>query len=161
MDNLLNLLKSDYITISKLLFQAKRQVVISTPNISIEIAKSLVEIKSRGIDVNIFLEISENTYRNGYGDIKAIEILHNANINIQNKNGLNIDDRAFTILKSMIEDDGNNQLYYLKTLSGEILQTSGGNFNISLEEYTAKERAYWKKALQDLIDNNIIFPICS
>ena len=56
----------------------------------------------------------------------------------------------------MIEDDSNNQLYYLKTLTGEILQTSGGNLNISLEEYTAKERAYWKKALQDLIDNNLI-----
>ena len=75
---------------------------------------------------------------------------------IKNKNDLNIDDRAFTILKSMIEDDSNNQLYYLKTLTGEILQTSGGNLNISLEEYTAKERAYWKKALQDLIDNNLI-----
>ncbi len=75
---------------------------------------------------------------------------------IKNNNGLNIDDRAFTILKAMVEDDGNNQLYYLKTLAGEILQTSGGNFNISLGEYTAKERAYWKKSLQDLIDNNLI-----
>ncbi len=90
MDNSLNLLKSDYSTILDLLFQAKKQVVISIPNISIEIAESLVMINSRGIDVNIFLEISENTYRNGYGDIKAIEILQNANINIQNKNGLNI-----------------------------------------------------------------------
>ena len=90
MDNSLNLLKSDYSTILELLFQAKRQVVISIPNISIEIAESLVTINSRGIDVNIFLEISENTYRNGYGDIQAIEILQKANINIQNKNGLNI-----------------------------------------------------------------------
>lgn len=90
MDNSLNLLKSDYSTILDLLFQAKKQVVISIPNISIEIAESLVMINSRGIDVNIFLEISENTYRNGYGDIQAIEILQKANINIQNKNGLNI-----------------------------------------------------------------------
>lgn len=75
---------------------------------------------------------------------------------IKNNNGLNIDDRAFTILKAMVEDNGNNQLYYLKTLAGEILQTSGGNFNISLGEYTAKERAYWKKALNDLINNNLI-----
>lgn len=90
MDNSLNLLKSDYSTILELLFQAKRQVVISIPNISIEIAESLVMINSRGIDVNIFLEISENTYRNGYGDIQAIEILQKENINIQNKNGLNI-----------------------------------------------------------------------
>lgn len=90
MDNSLNLLKSDYSTILELLFQAKKQVVISIPNISIEIAESLVMINSRGIDVNIFLEISENTYRNGYGDIQAIEILQKANINIQNKNGLNI-----------------------------------------------------------------------
>jgi hypothetical protein len=90
MNNSLNLLKSDYSTILDLLFQAKKQVVISIPNISIEIAESLVMINSRGIDVNIFLEISENTYRNGYGDIQAIEILQKANINIQNKNGLNI-----------------------------------------------------------------------
>ena len=93
-------------------------------------------------------------------EIKTINVQKNKEYfkveKIKNKNGLNIDDRAFKILKSMIEDDGNNQLYYLKTLSGEILQTSGGNFNISLEEYTAKERAYWKKALQDLIDNNLI-----
>jgi len=90
MGNSLNLLKSDYSTILELLFQAKRLIVISIPNISIEIAESLVTINSRGIDVNIFLEISENTYRNGYGDIQAIEILQKANINIQNKNGLNI-----------------------------------------------------------------------
>lgn len=56
----------------------------------------------------------------------------------------------------MVEDNANNQLYHLKTLADETLQTSGGNFNISLEEYTAKERAYWKKALNDLINNNLI-----
>ncbi|MEI8271563.1 MAG: hypothetical protein WCG08_02985 [Paludibacter sp.] len=90
MNNSLNLLKSDFSTILDLLFKAKKQVVISIPNISIEIAESLVTIKSNGIDVNIFLEFSENTYRNGYGDIQAIEILQKANINIQNKNGFNI-----------------------------------------------------------------------
>lgn len=90
MNNSLNLLKSDFSTILDLLFKAKKQVVISIPNISIEIAESLVTINSNGIDVNIFLEFSENTYRNGYGDIQAIEILQKANINIQNKNGFNI-----------------------------------------------------------------------
>ncbi|MEI6754362.1 MAG: hypothetical protein WCK78_14495 [Paludibacter sp.] len=86
----MNLLKSDFSTILDLLFKAETQVVISIPNISIEVAESLVTIKSNGIDVNVFLEFSENTYRNGYGDIQAIEILQKANINIQNKNGFNI-----------------------------------------------------------------------
>lgn len=45
----------------------------------------------------------------------------------------------------MVEDNANNQLYHLKTLADETLQTSGGNFNISLEEYTAKDEPIGKK----------------
>lgn len=55
-----------------------------------------------------------------------------------------------------MNDCVSNQLYYSKTLSGETLQTSDRNFNVFLEEYTPKEQAYWKKALSDLIHNNLI-----
>ena len=75
---------------------------------------------------------------------------------IKNSNGLNIDNRAFTILKAMIEDNNANKLYYQKTLSGDILKTSGKNFEICLNDFPAKEQAYWKKALKDLIYNNLI-----
>lgn len=90
MNNTLNLLKSEFTTVLNLLFRAKKQVVISVPNITSEIAHSLVTTFSKGIDVQLFLEFSENTYRNGYGDIEAIDILQKANIRILNKNGFNI-----------------------------------------------------------------------
>lgn len=111
-------------------------------------------------DVNeIIQEIkSLNNYNNEQKDnnIESGKHLKIKVDKIKDNNELDINDRAFTILKAMVEDDTNNQLYHLKTLAGETLQTSGGNFNISLEEYTAKERAYWKQALNDLINNNLI-----
>jgi hypothetical protein len=90
MNTSLNLLKSDFTTILKLLFSAKKQVLISVPNITSEIAHSLVSTFLKGIDVLLFLEFSENTYRNGYGDIEAIDIIQKTNIRILNKNGFNI-----------------------------------------------------------------------
>lgn len=90
MNNTLNLLKSEFTTVLDLLFSAKKQVVISVPNITTEIAHSLVTTFSKGIDVLLFLEFSENTYRNGYGDIEAIDIIQKTDIRILNKNGFNI-----------------------------------------------------------------------
>ncbi len=75
---------------------------------------------------------------------------------IINDNGLDIDDRAFTILKAMIEDEKNNQLFHLKTLSGETFETSSGHFKLNLEEFTPKEKAYWKKSFEKLVYNNLI-----
>ena len=90
MKNTLNLLKSEFNTVLDLLFRAEKQVIVSVPNITTEIAHSLVTIFSKGIDVNIFLEFSENTYRNGYGDIEAIDLIQNTDIRLLNKNGFNI-----------------------------------------------------------------------
>jgi len=89
-------------------------------------------------------------------------LTHNQSIKIDEineKSGLNIDEKAFTILRAMVEDNSNNQLYYLKTLSGEHLQTSGGNFNVNIDDFTPRERTSWRNALRQLIDNGLIIAI--
>lgn len=69
---------------------------------------------------------------------------------------LNIDDKAFTILKAMVEDKKNNQIYYTKTLDGEKLQTSDGSFILKLSDYTPREQAFWKDSFESLIKNSYI-----
>lgn len=92
--------------------------------------------------------LADNNFNKTAEKVKVAKII--------NDNGLDIDDRAFTILKAMIEDEKNNQLFYLKTLSGETFETSSGHFKLNLEEFTPKEKAYWKKSFEKLVYNNLI-----
>ena len=75
---------------------------------------------------------------------------------IKNDYDIRIDDRGFTILKAMVEDESDNQIFYIKTLNGETYQTSDGKFNLNLFKFSPRERSYWKSSFESLIANGFI-----
>ena len=93
-------LKSDFGTLVDLFFCAKKQLVLSVPNLQVELAEALVGLQGKGVNIAVFLEFSEEVYRQGYGEIEALNILTRNNIEIINKQGFNIyfimyDDHGF------------------------------------------------------------------
>ncbi|MFZ4413811.1 MAG: hypothetical protein ACOYOV_12065 [Bacteroidales bacterium] len=109
----MKLLKNNFKNFVDLISLAKKQIILSVPNISELMAISLSDIKTKNIDIHIFLEFSELTYRTGYGEIKSLEILEKADINILNKSAFNIyfiivDDWGYFYFpkSSFIEEEG-------------------------------------------------------
>lgn len=111
----MTLLKSNYDTIVGLFFRAKKQLIISMPNITVEIAEAIISIYRKGVKVHLFIEFTEESYRAGYGDIRAIEKLKDAGISFCNKSGINI---YFIIA----DDDG--YFYFPKSLFFEVEGTT-------------------------------------
>lgn len=60
------------------------------PNISIELAEALVKIKKDGIQMLTFLDVREDIYREGFGDIEALTILEKNNISVYDIKDFNI-----------------------------------------------------------------------
>jgi len=86
----MNILVSKFNNLVNLLLSAQREVIISLPNISIEQANLLKEIRSNGIEVTLYIEIEENAYRSGYGDFETLEIIKKAGIQHYHKKNINI-----------------------------------------------------------------------
>lgn len=92
-------LKSDYFTLVDLFYSAKKQLVLSVPSLQVEIAEALVKVKDKGLDTVVFLEFSEQIFRQGYGEIEALNILKRNNVEVRNK-------QAFNIYFIMYDDHG-------------------------------------------------------
>jgi hypothetical protein len=90
MNDSTKLYKSDYSTQLDLLGLAQRIIIVSLPNITLELAHALVSYSSKGIKVSVFMEINERSYRNGFGDFEALRILTIKNIPVFNKEKFNI-----------------------------------------------------------------------
>lgn len=87
----MELLKSDYPQIIDLIFKAKKQVAYCAPNISHELALALVEAKKQhAIQVKVFLEFTEKSFRAGFGDIEGFEVLRENEVPVINCLGYNI-----------------------------------------------------------------------
>ena len=88
------------------------------------------------------------------------EIVSDNFVNIEriktNYDAARMDDRAFTILKAMVEDKQSGQLIHIKTLSGERLQTTDGKFNLELGKLSPRESSYWKTSFENLINYGYI-----
>jgi hypothetical protein len=100
MENELSLLKSDFSTLLDIFMKSRKQIIVSLPNISIELAEAFVSIREKGIDVNVFIEVNEKVYRDGFGDYQALKILKNGNVKFYRKEKFNIncfiiDDEGF------------------------------------------------------------------
>ena len=100
-----------------LISAAKQRIYLSLPNIHEEFADALLKAKSTVEDISITLDISESNFRNGYGNIEAIDKLKKGGISIfespQNMVSFFIcDDNAYFIFpESRIfayDDIGNN-----------------------------------------------------
>lgn len=139
------------------IFTGKTNLNLDNNNISRIVNKCIIrdhEKRYNNVDEIINdISVLEDNNQKEHANNKSITDIKIETIN--NNNGLNISDRAFTILKAMVEDENSNQLYCIKSLIGETYQTSDGKFNINLEDFSPKERAYWKDALENLISNNL------
>lgn len=143
----MQVLKGNYQTIVDLLTQARNQLIVGLPNISIELARILAEKSKEGISTIAYLDIREEMYREGFGDIKAIEILKEGNVQIMNTQGSNvtfflIDDKGyFYFPKSRyFEAEGSN--FDLISMSYEQTQLLGSFFsdtNNPLPEHIAND----------------------
>lgn len=87
----MELLKSDYLQMIDIIFAAKKHVAFCAPNISHELALALVDAKKQNaIEVKVFLEFTEKSYRAGFGDIQGYEVLIKNTIPVYNNLGYNI-----------------------------------------------------------------------
>jgi hypothetical protein len=65
-----------------LISAARQRIYLSLPNIHQEFADALLKAKSTVEDISITLDISESNFRNGYGNIDAIDKLKKGGISI-------------------------------------------------------------------------------
>jgi hypothetical protein len=83
-------LKSESSVIIDLLFLATKEIAVSLPNINAELAKTLIALHQRGIKVTVFLELNEMSYRQGYGEIVALEDIRDTGIIMKNRKNINL-----------------------------------------------------------------------
>ncbi len=86
----MDILKSNFKTLVDILFKAKKQVVLSLPNINTELADTIIDLKTKGLQITVFIEIDEQSYRTGYGEIEALKKLTAANVTVSDKKNVNL-----------------------------------------------------------------------
>jgi hypothetical protein len=86
----MKILKSESSVITDLLFLAKKEIAVSLPNINSVLAKTLIALHERDIKVTVFLELNEMSYRQGYGEIGALEEIRNKGIVIKDRKNINL-----------------------------------------------------------------------
>lgn len=110
----MQILNSKFPVLVDLFKSAKKQIMISSPGISEVVAEALISSQNEdGIRVKVYLELSEKSFRHGFGEINAITKLRENNIEYFSKEGLNlyfiiIDDSGyFYFPKSLfVEEEG-------------------------------------------------------
>lgn len=66
------------------------------------------------------------------------------------------DERASKLLKETIEDESNNFILYVETLSGRTIQCGQGRFTVNSEAIGEKDMTYWEDSFNNLIKNDFI-----
>lgn len=110
----MQILSSKFPELVDLFKSAKKTIVYSSPGISEVVAEALISSqKYDGVKVKVYLEFSEKTFRQGFGEISAITKLRENNIEYFSKEGLNLyfiiidDDGYFYFPKSLfVEEEG-------------------------------------------------------
>ncbi len=65
-----------------LIFECTSRIIFSSGNLHLDISTALLEASKKGIKVKVIIDPSEQNYRNGFGDIKSIELLQKVGIEI-------------------------------------------------------------------------------
>ncbi|WP_338877284.1 hypothetical protein WBJ53_32890 (plasmid) [Spirosoma sp. SC4-14] len=61
---------------------ARQQLIYAAPGISTDIAKVLVTLRNQGIKVKVIIDPAEESFRNSYGELKAIQIIQQGNCEV-------------------------------------------------------------------------------
>lgn len=76
-----------YKEIIDIISKTKDNLIISLPNIYVEIADSIIEYSHKIKKLKLLIDNSENNFRNGFGDYKDVEKLENNNIEMHEIKG--------------------------------------------------------------------------
>ena len=156
--------------LDNLISESVHRLYISLPNIHQELADALIKAKSRIDDIRIVIDIAESSFRNGYGNVDAIEKLRNHPIDIlvcpKNRVSFIIcdDDGFFLFPESRIfsyEDIGNNavkmdpltQLHlieYFFSSNTEDLDNKQASTQRTIRQTTEKYSKFFKETLEDI-----------
>jgi len=161
----------DPLMLKEIISSAEERIYLSLPNIHIEFAKELIEANSKISDIRIVIDVSENNFRNGYGDIDAIEKLRTNNIIIfeSPKNRVSFiicDNKGYFIFpESRIfayDDVGNNAVkmdpltqlhlveYFFPTAESKDGNNSG---SLELKEYVEEATKDYIKFVEETIED--------
>ena len=84
-------------SITDAILEAQERVWYAAPNITEARAHALAEAAKRGVRVQVVLDVREENYRNGYGDVRALRILEEA--------GVEVHDDPYNMVSFLIADD--------------------------------------------------------
>jgi hypothetical protein len=65
-----------------LILECTSRIIFSSGNLHLDISTALLEASKKGIKVKVIIDPSEQNYRNGFGDIKSIDLLQKVGIEI-------------------------------------------------------------------------------
>ncbi len=72
----------NYRRLVDLLLFAKERIILSLPSIHDEMAEALIDVKKKGVDLRVIINPLESTFRNGFGDMEAIDKLRKGGISL-------------------------------------------------------------------------------
>jgi hypothetical protein len=70
--------------------QTKKRMIISLPNIDEEMAEALLSFSKDGLEIVLLVEINEQSYRTGFGEIGALEKLKASKVILLDKRNINV-----------------------------------------------------------------------
>lgn len=76
-----------YDKLIELILAAQKFLIFSAVNLHDEVAIYISEAKKRGVKVNVVIDLDEENIRNGYGEIKSIDILSKVGIEVNQIDG--------------------------------------------------------------------------
>lgn len=118
--------KIDYAKIVSIILDSSERVFLSMPGIHDEVAEALIR-KSREINIKVLIDNSEDTIRNGMGDVEGIEKLLQNQIEVLQSDG--------NMISFIIFD---NEGYFLFPQSKIFLQDPVGSNAFKLDPLTIK-----------------------
>jgi hypothetical protein len=142
----MDLIKGSFKKLVDILSRAQYRIIIVVPNISIEVAEILKERKNKNVEILPFFDIREEVYREGYGEIKALEILKKEDIQIYNI-------REFNITFIIIDDIGyfyfpKSRFFEEEGISFDLIPMSADQTKLFIEIFCNKEVLATKKELK-------------
>lgn len=73
--------------LGELIINAQKFIIYSAPSIHDDIAIYLCDAHKKGIRVNVILDINEESFRNGFGEMKAVEKLQKNGVEVKQIDG--------------------------------------------------------------------------
>lgn len=116
-----------YKKIIDLMFEAKKHLLISLPSIDEEIAEALI-LRIKETEIKVVIDNSEESIRNGFGEVKAIEKIRDAGIKLKQCSG--------NLVLFIIADDIGYFIFPQSRIFSDILEDPKGANAVRIDPVT-------------------------